>query len=225
LRKREREKLIEKMQTKEASYGRPLYFRPFERDDRVISEISKTTGEKKSAVAQKLIHLAVRGKQYDFARQSRDTELLEWLVASERRKKAKSDELSKRIGALEDRLSDNDLKLETILENTSVSRTLLIEIFCMMSVTVSYLNLIFTKIIELLSPSEIERKNSSDFANRNIYLLIEHSLSEIEHLSLHHGFDPEEETPEMLYLATKLEKIRDRIEGFPEPENPQDIKQ
>jgi hypothetical protein len=85
------------------------------------------------------------------------------------------------------------------------------EIYCAASVCVSYLNQIFTKIIEYFSPVEIERKNSSDFANRNVFGLIEHSLNELEKLGEHHNLDLEEICPETLYLYTKIEKIRMRI--------------
>ncbi len=79
----------------------------------------------------------------------------------------------------------------------------------------SYLNQIFTKIIEYFSPVEIEKKNSTDFANRNILGLVEHSLSELEKLSEHHELDLERVEPEMLYLFTKIEKIKTRLFSTP----------
>ncbi len=81
----------------------------------------------------------------------------------------------------------------------------------MATICVSYLNQIFTKIIEYFSPIEIERKNSADFANRNVLGLIEHALSELEKMSEHHNFDSEAVEPEMLYLFTKIERIKARL--------------
>jgi hypothetical protein len=73
------------------------------------------------------------------------------------------------------------------------------------------LNQIFTKLIEYFSPVEIEKKNSTDFANRNILGLVEHSLSELGKIAEHHNIDIESLEPEMLYLFTKIEKIRARL--------------
>jgi hypothetical protein len=64
----------------------------------------------------------------------------------------------------------------------------------------SYLNQIFTKLIECFLPNELERNNSSDFANRNIINLLEHSLAELEKLSEHHDLYLKSEQPELLYL-------------------------
>ncbi len=70
---------------------------------------------------------------------------------------------------------------------------------------------IFTKIIEYFSPVEIERKNCADFANRNVPGLVEHALSELENLSEHHNIDLQNTEPEMLYLFTKIERIKERL--------------
>ena len=75
----------------------------------------------------------------------------------------------------------------------------------------SILNQIFTKIIEYFSPVKVEKENSTDFANRNILGLIEHSLSELENLSDHHGLDSGNTDSELLYLFTKIEKIKKRL--------------
>ena len=75
----------------------------------------------------------------------------------------------------------------------------------------SYLNQIFTRFIEYFSPVEIEKKNSTDFANRNILGLVEHSLSELEKIAEHHDLDSESIEPEMLYLFTKIEKLKARL--------------
>ena len=81
----------------------------------------------------------------------------------------------------------------------------------MTNVTVSYLNQIFTKLLEFLSPIEIERTRSADFANRNIISLIEHSLLELDKCRGHHNLATNNDTSEVLYLQTKIEKLRERI--------------
>ena len=71
--------------------GNSLYVSPFQKDKQSISEIARTTGEKKSAIAQKLLHLALCGKQIDFADENREKNLLEWLVNNEKYKAVKAD--------------------------------------------------------------------------------------------------------------------------------------
>ena len=86
----------------------------------------------------------------------------------------------------------------------------------------SYLNQIFTRLIEYFSPVEIEKKNSTDFANRNVLGLIEHALRELENLEAHHDTDSQNSEIEMLYLFTKIEKIKQRLLPMPiEPNNGQ----
>ena len=80
----------------------------------------------------------------------------------------------------------------------------------------SYANQIFTKLIEYFSPNEVERNNSTDFANRNILGLIEHSLTELEKIDRTSRTRLENEAePEMLYLFTKIETIRERLLSEP----------
>lgn len=90
MREREKQKFIEKTNGIScSSFGEPLYFRPYEVDDKTISEIVKSTGEKKSAVAQKLIHIALSGKQVKFGENQAESKL-DWLIKNERHRAAKS---------------------------------------------------------------------------------------------------------------------------------------
>ncbi len=73
-----------------------------------------------------------------------------------------------RIERLEEHAGALEKKIDNLCENTRLTRVLASEIYCATNICVSYLNQIFTKIIEYLSPFEIERKNNSDFANRNV---------------------------------------------------------
>jgi hypothetical protein len=57
----------------------------------VINEISRASGEKKSAIAQKLLHLALRGKQCEFIAEKQELEKLEWLISNEEHKIARKD--------------------------------------------------------------------------------------------------------------------------------------
>lgn len=200
---------IDKIQ--DETLGESLYVRPYERDAKIINDITRTTGLKKGTVAQKLIRVALDGRRGDFTGEKREKELLEWLVGNEKHKAVKADVLDARIERLEEHAKGLEETLQEVTENSRFTRVLASEIYCVGVVCMSYLNQTFTKIIEYVSPVEIEKKNSTDFANRNILGLVEHSLLELEKLSEHHGLDLGESEPEMLYLFTKIEKIKTRL--------------
>ncbi len=212
LSKRNKGKLIGKIsEISGVGFGDALYLRPYVDDEQMIAEISEATGEKKSAVAQKLIRLALQTLPDEQARESRQLELLDWLIINEKHKAARSDVAEVRLERLEEHARELEKLLKETAENSRFTRIIVSEIYCMVSVCMSYANQIFTKLIEYFSPNEVEKNNSTDFANRNILGLVEHSLSELEKIAEHYGIDLEENEPEMLYLFTKIEKIKQRL--------------
>jgi hypothetical protein len=223
MRERERKKFIDKTNgISHSSFGEPLYFRPYEVDDKTISEIVKSTGEKKSVVAQKLIHIALSGKQIRFV-ENRAEDKLDWLIKNERHRTAKTDTFDTRFERLEEHGKQTEEVLSEIAEQSRQTSILATEMFCMTNVCVSYLNQIFTKLLEFLSPVELERTNSSTFANHNIQGLIEHSMTDLQALGEHYNSPLSELLPESLFLFTKIEKIRERLAAstlsVAEPEN------
>ena len=204
MREREQKKIIGKMnKISKESFGETLYFRPFAEDDEVINKIIRQTGEKKSKVAQKLLHLAIEGKQFDFDVDKRQLSKLDWLVNCEKHRAIKDDVRDASIERLEEHAREMELRVAEIAENARFTKILAGEIYCVAVVCMSYLNQLFTKIIEYFSPVEIEKNNSTDFANRNALGLIEHALAELENLEAHHDTDAEITQTEMLYLFTK----------------------
>lgn len=191
--------------------GETLYLRPFQSDDRTIAELARATGKKKSEVAQKILHLALRGRQIEFDSATKQNDKLDWLISNEKHERVRRDVESAKLERLEEHARGLESKLEAVAEDSRFARLILGEIYCAVAVCVSYLNQIFTKIIEYLSPVEVEKKNSADFANRNILGLIEHALTELDRLSEHHELDLEGARPEMLYLFTKIEAIKLRL--------------
>jgi hypothetical protein len=211
-RKQIKGKLIGKISgIRAVGFGEALYFRPFKQDEKLIEEIAEATSEKKSAVAQKLLHLVLNTSPSESARENRGLELLGWLINNEKHKSAISDVQTARLERLEEHAHDMEILLKRVEENSRFTKVLVSEIYCIANVCMSLLNQIFTKLIEYFSPNEVEKKNSTDFANRNILGLVEHSLSELEKIAEHHDFDIESVEPEMLYLFTKIEKIRARL--------------
>lgn len=211
-RKQIKARLIEKI--KEISgigRGETLYFRPFGDDDKMIEEIAQATGEKKSAVAQKLLHLVLSTSPNETARENRQIELLQWLINTEKHKAVERDVQTVRIERLEEQARLMEMILKRTEENSRFIKVLVSEIYCLTNVCMSYLNQIFTRLIEYFSPVEIEKKNSLDFANRNILGLVEHSLAELEKIAEHHDLENESVESEMLYLFTKIEILKARL--------------
>ncbi len=153
----------------------------------------------------------MRGKQFELGSEKQEKNLLEWIVNNEKHKAVQADVREVRIERLEEHGKELEKMIENIAADSRFTRVLASEIYCATNICVSYLNQIFTKIIEYFSPIEIERKNSSDFANRNVLGLVEHSLNELEKLSEHHNLDLKEVRPETLYLYTKIERIKTRL--------------
>ena len=213
MQEQKKRKLIGKIaEIGDEALGDSLYVRPFERDEKIINEITRATGLKKGTVAQKLIRVALAGGRVNFTGESgREKELLEWIVNNEKHKAIMTDVSDARLERLEEHAREMEKSLIETAENSRFTRVLASEIYCTSVVCMSYLNQIFTKLIEYFSPVEIEKKNSSDFANRNILGLVEHSLAELEKLSLHHDLNLESVEPEMLYLFTKIETIKARL--------------
>lgn len=212
MREQEKRKLIGKIKEIESEVlGQSLYVRPYQQDEKIIAEIARARGEKKSIVTQKLIRLALRGKQFDFTGEKREMEKLDWIINNEKHKLIKADVSDARLERLEEHAREVEKFQQVQAENSHYTRILVSEIYCITNVCMSYLNQIFTKLIEYFSPVEIEKKNSTDFANRNILGLVEHSLSELKKIAEYHNFDVETVEPEMLYLFTKIEKIKARL--------------
>lgn len=212
MRERNQKKLIEKIAgVSKESYGETLYFRPFADEDEIINKIAQRTGKKKSTVAQTLLHLAVQGKQFDFDGDNKQLSKLDWLVNREKHREIKDDVRDASIERLEEHAREMESRLTEMAEHSRFIRILASEIYCTSVVCMSYLNQIFTKLIEYFSPIEIEKKNSTDVANRNVIGLIEHAIREIENLEAHHDSDSEAAKAEMLYLFTKIEKLKQRL--------------
>lgn len=211
MREREKQKVIEKTNgISNNSFGEALYFRPYQVDDKTISKIARSTGEKKSAVAQKLVHIALSGKQVKFG-ENRAEEKLDWLIKNKRHRAAKADVIDIRVNRIEEHGKQTEELLTEIAENSRQTVILATEMFCMTNVCVSYLNQIFTKLLEFLSPVELERTNSSTIANHNILGLIEHSMTDLKALGEHYNGPLSDVLPEALFLFIKIGKIKQRL--------------
>lgn len=94
----------------------------------------------------------------------------------------------------------------------------------MTSIAISSLNQIFTKLLEFLSPVEVERKYSVDVANRVMAALIEHSVQELGSCAAYHDLETPNSLPDELYIYSKLERLEPGI-GMPRSSATSDEKQ
>ena len=215
MREREKRNLIEKTSgVSVESFGGPLYFRPFLSDDKTITEIAKSTGEKKSAIAQKLVHTALSGKQAKFG-ENRTEEKIDWLIRNERNRIVNIEAVDNRLSRLEEHCKQTEEMLLEVTDTSHQTAFLATEMFCMTNICVSLLNQIFTKLLEFLSPVELERTNSTTFANQNILGLIENSMADLEALGDHYNSSLSNVPPEALFLFTKIEKLKERLSNSP----------
>lgn len=213
MRRREREKIIEKTEDFSGfDFGAPLYFRPFEPDGKKIAEISKFTGEKKSAVAQKLVHLALAGKDIKFS-ESRIEEKIDWLIKNVRQSGVLEENTATQLEDLGERLETTQNEVNELVKNSEQTLAVTAEIFCMTSIAISSLNQIFTKLLEFLSPVEVERKRSVDIANHAMAALIQHSVDDLRRFIAHCGIEQFEYSPDQLYIYSKIEKLKDADAG------------
>lgn len=192
--------------------GASMYLRPFLADEKAIAEIARACGEKKSAVAQKLLHLALHGGQVAAPPEKRQAELLQWLINREKHKELKAEARDLRLERLEAHARELETILQKTAEQTRQTRILTGEIYGVTTACLSYLNRIFTKFVEYFAPTESERQSSAKIADENILALIEHALGELDRLTAHYELDETEDfVSARLYLATKIEKIKMRL--------------
>ena len=211
MRKREREKLIEGINSGAVTkQGFPMTIRPYEADVRKISELAKSTGETRAAIARKLIHKAL--SEHDSKlKQERFENKIDWIIRTERANQTDLPNLLSLFDGLSEeteKLSDNVKSLSDDSLNTTV---LLREAYCMLNITVSSLNQIFTRLLEFLSPKQSERENSIDIGNAFLANLIEHSILDLNKCTSFHGLRNDPIADANLFVETKIKVLRERI--------------
>jgi len=211
MRKREREKLLEGINSGAVTkQGFPMTVRPYESDVRKLFELAKSTGETRAAIARKLIQKAL--SEYDSKlKQERFENKIDWIIRTERENQA---DLRNLLGLFEglseetEKLSDNVKGLSDDSLDTTV---LLREAYCMLNITVSSLNQIFTRLLEFLSPNQSERENSIDIGNAFLANLIEHSILDLNKCTSFHGLRNDPIADANLFVESKIKVLRERI--------------
>ncbi len=187
-----------------------MTIRPYEADVRKISELAKSTGETRAAIARKLIHKAL--SEHDSKlKQERFENKIDWIIRTERENQTDLRNLLSLFDGLNEQsqsLNENVKRLSDDSLNTTV---LLREAYCMLNITVSSLNQIFTRLLEFLSPNQSERENSIDIGNAFLANLIAHSILDLDKCNSFHGLKTEPIADANLFVETKIKVLQERI--------------
>ena len=213
MRKREIGKLAKHIDVEdEPKQGGPISVRPYDEDHKKLEEIAKETGQKKAAIVRRMIHFTLNEKHQHFS-PGRVQEKLDWLVRSGRLNESVSASLRDQVAEVRDGVQRMEVELESICEVLALLRSIASEIYSMSSMSVSSLNLLFTKLIEYTSPEQNDRKQSVVIASTAMAELIDHAVTDLKRCLLFHEHVAELESFDRSYLETKIQVLKQRIES------------
>lgn len=213
MRKRDRDKIVEILEAgPKSNQGKSIFVRPYDSDLKKIVELSLDTGEAKSAIARKLIQRALSENQWK-VKQDRFENKLDWLISTCRENQSELHSISEQIGDLNAKEDLSREAIKTMSENAMTSTTLIREVYCMLSITVSSLNQIFTKLLEFSSPNQPERQHSIDIGNAALANLIAHSILDLHKCAAFHGLKLDFNSGADLYVGTKIQVLKERLSG------------
>ena len=173
MRKRERENVIGKLEGPvDGEHGRPLCVRPYRSDEKMLDEIAKETGERRSALVRRMIRFALSDRHERFgANRCRDR--LDLLIDQGRRRVADSerlDEIVERVARLEDRHG-------AISRETSI---FLSELYSLSSLSVTVMNILLTKLMEMTATPGTSHEKIVLVADGTMANLIAKSIADFE---------------------------------------------
>lgn len=216
MRKRDRERIIKNIDVDiEPKQGRPISVRPYDEDHKKLEEISSETGENKAAIVRRMIHFALNERRQHFAA-GRCQEKLDWLVRTGRQNETVNLSLTGNLVAIGDRVERVETELENLSDLLRIVTSLTTEIYSMSSMSISSLNLVFTKLIEYTSPEPSDRKQAVIIASTAMADLIDHGVTDLKKCLLFHGHVTCDESLSKSYLGTKIQILKQRIESLPQ---------
>ncbi|MGD9590714.1 MAG: hypothetical protein AB7Q37_17485 [Pyrinomonadaceae bacterium] len=215
MRKRDKERIAKNIDVKnEPKQGRPISVRPYEEDHGKLEEIAEETGENKAAIVRRMIHFALNDRQKQFAAGQCQMKL-DWLVSKGRDNESINFSLSGNFAEIRDRVEHLELELEKVSELLQITKSLTTEVYSMSSMSISSMNLVFTKLIEFASPDTKDRNDSVIIASTAMAELIEHAVTDLKKCLLFHEHVVNDDLKERSYLGTKVEVLKKRIESMP----------
>ncbi|MGD9560943.1 MAG: hypothetical protein AB7F88_00050 [Pyrinomonadaceae bacterium] len=204
MRRREADSFIGKLDEIEyEKCGGSLYLRLLESDEKKIEDLAKLSGEKRSVIAQRLIHAALSNDKINLGPGKLESKV-DGLIKSESESRFALETILDRLYGLDDRVGSVEEKLETSQEDTQNSTAILRELYCMLNVAVSSLDLTFSKLLEYTSPNDRERTNSGLVADTVMAKLLARSIRDLARCCTFHNIDFDEEAANELYIATKM---------------------
>jgi len=215
MRKRDKERIAKNIDVKnEPKQGRPMSVRPYDEDHGKLEEIALETGENKASIVRRMIHFALNDRQKQFAAGQCQMKL-DWLVSNGRDNESINLSLNGNVADIRERVERVESELETLSELTRITTSLATEIYSMSSMSISSMNLVFTKLIEFASPDTKDRKDSVVIASTAMAELIEHAVTDLKKCLLFHEHVADDDLKERSYLGTKVDVLKKRIESMP----------
>lgn len=217
MRKRERKNVVGKIgDALDTNHGQPMCIRPYYSDEKKLDEIVKETGEGKSAIVRRMIRFALSDKHERFGA-NRCRERLDLVIEQGRQSERDSDALNERFNEILDRIAglEDDHKIAS--QKTSI---LLRELYAMSSLSVSVLNIILTRLIELTSPHGTDKERCVIIADGAMANVIAQAILDLDKCCVFHGIQSEEERADDLYLARRIRGIAATRLADPKPEHP-----
>lgn len=217
MRKREGNFLTGKLdEIKYEKCGGSLYLRLLKSDEKKIEDLAKLSGEKRSVVAQKLIHAALSNDKINLGPGKLESKL-DGLIKIESESRFALESILDRLYELDERVGSIEDKLEISEEDRQHSTTVLREVYCMLNVALSSLDLTFSKLLEYTSPNDLERTNCGLVADTVMAKLLAHSTSDLARCFTFHNIDFDENLANEMYVTTKIKTLKERIEKTTAP--------
>ncbi len=204
MRKRERDHVVGKIaKVQDTKHGGPLSVRPYKTDEKELEEIAQETGEGKAAIVRRMIRFALSDKQERFGA-NRCRERLDWLIENERQNVSESDAIDKRFEELFERFAILEGDLKIVTQETSI---FLRELYTMSSVSVSTMNILLSRVIQLSTPGG-DKKQSVLIADGTMVELIAYAIRDLERCAVFHGIGSDDEVADNLYFAKRIKALQ-----------------
>jgi hypothetical protein len=219
MRKRERDHVVGKIaKVSDTKHGGPLCVRPYKTDEIKLEEIAHETGEGKAAIVRRMIRFALSDKQERFGA-NRCRERLDWLIENERQNGRESDTVDERFDGLLERIAGLEGDLKIVTQETSI---FLRELYMMSSVSVSTMNILLSRVIQLSMPAG-DKKQSVLIADGTMVELIAYAIRDLERCAAFHGIGSDDEGADNLYFAKRIKALQANLASSqpPTPESGQ----
>lgn len=180
-----------------------MYLRLLESDEKKIEDLAKLSGEKRSVIAQKLIHAALSNDKINLGPGNLESKV-DGLIRIEGESRFALKTIRDRLYEVDDRVRSIEDQLETSQEDRQQSTAILRELYCMLNVAVSSLDLTFSKLLEYTSPNDRERTNSGLVADTVMAKLLARSTRDLARCCTFHNINFDEDSAKELYIATKI---------------------